>query len=203
MFGLARSALQRVASVALPSSTPTALLVSRGAASVLPSTTPAADVAPADSGRRRQYSSSPVSFSMEEFFPPKLKEGEAEYRSGRPWTAAELRLKSFEDLHRLWFVCLKEQNMLLSDRLYYRQVGQAAPRGADLGKVKRTMARIKVVLWERARAEAAYEADQARLAKLSPTDAAKTAAAKKMLEDSKQALPIAKGKKQKTDEVSR
>jgi ribosomal protein L29 len=216
MFNVARSALQRAASVnfassAVSSSTAAVLVVSSARAASIswssPSSASASDAAPADSSivgssnsRRRLYSTSSVAMSMEEFFPPKLKEGEAEIRTGRPWTAAELRLKSFEDLHRLWFVCLKERNMLLSDRLYYRQIGQAAPRGGDLMKVKRTMARIKVVLWERARAEAAYEADQARLAKLSPADAAKSVAAKKILE-SKSDLPLAKGKN-KTDEVS-
>lgn len=63
---------------------------------------------------------------IEEFFMPVLKEGEVPQKAGRAWTAAELRLKSFSDLHNLWFVCLKERNMLLTDRLYFKQVGQAS-----------------------------------------------------------------------------
>ena len=90
--------------------------------------------------------------------------------AGRAWDAAELRLKSKEDLHALWFLCLKERNMLLSERLYYRQVGQMAPEGERLRKTRKTMARIKVVVGERARAEQAMERDKALLAALKAGD---------------------------------
>ncbi|KDQ06786.1 hypothetical protein BOTBODRAFT_49175 [Botryobasidium botryosum FD-172 SS1] len=80
-------------------------------------------------------------------------------RSGRSWTAAELRRKSFKDLHTLWYVLLRERNLLAT------QKHEAMRLGADYGRhtsiiprthrVSKSMARIKGVLNER---RLAYEA---------------------------------------------
>ena len=55
---------------------------------------------------------------------------------GRPWRASELRLKSYEDLQKLWYVLLKERNMLLSER---ERLGRETARKANvpqrIGKV--------------------------------------------------------------------
>lgn len=66
---------------------------------------------------------------------------------GRAWKAEELRRKSFEDLHTLWYVTLKEKMVLLSLRAMHQANGRSAPghERSRMIKVRQTMARIKTV----------------------------------------------------------
>ncbi len=70
----------------------------------------------------------------------------------RPWLAEELRNKSFDDLHKLWYVLLKEKNMLLSLKHEAKRTGQEVPNFGRLKMVKISMARLKGVVGERTRA---------------------------------------------------
>ena len=72
--------------------------------------------------------------------------------TGRAWSASELRLKSLEELHALWFVLLRERNKLNSEREAARS--QVRPMAAPhrLEKTRKSMARIKRILGERPQA---------------------------------------------------
>ena len=68
---------------------------------------------------------------------------------GRQWRAAELRLKSNEDLQRLWVVLLKERNMLHTTRLHHRKQKTSMPHRSRLTSVRKSMGLIRLVLDER------------------------------------------------------
>ncbi|THY24060.1 MRP-L47-domain-containing protein [Aureobasidium pullulans] len=71
---------------------------------------------------------------------------------GRAWTVQELRGKDFEDLHKLWWVCVRERNRL-STESYERGKAKAGygeyEAGAREEEVKHTQKAIKHVLTER------------------------------------------------------
>lgn len=76
--------------------------------------------------------------------------------TGRAWRTSELRLKSYDDLHKLWFILLKERNVLLTERAWCKTNGRHWTNGpSNLMKVKQSMARIRGVVGERIRAHKA------------------------------------------------
>lgn len=62
----------------------------------------------------RAIQTSQCRHDLMEFFDDKKNWGETSIRTGRSWRLDELRIKSNSDLHKLWFVLLKERNMLLT-----------------------------------------------------------------------------------------
>ncbi|KAF8158155.1 mitochondrial 39-S ribosomal protein L47 (MRP-L47)-domain-containing protein [Crassisporium funariophilum] len=77
----------------------------------------------------------------------------AQVLTGRAWRAAELRNKSFKDLHTLWYVGLREKNLLASQKEEVRRMGVTnSSMQVSIDKVRncrKTMGRIKAVLNER------------------------------------------------------
>jgi large subunit ribosomal protein L47 len=71
--------------------------------------------------------------------------------SGRPWKIEELRIKSDEDLHKLWYVLLKEKLALRSDYYFNSQNNYNLGSGIKVHakKVKVSMARLRSVVDER------------------------------------------------------
>lgn len=70
---------------------------------------------------------------------------------GRPWAVAELRRKSYEDLHKLWYVLYMERNMLLTEQQLSRRRQIRFPQPQRIKKVQKSMQGIKQVLGERKR----------------------------------------------------
>ncbi|KAK9455026.1 mitochondrial 39-S ribosomal protein L47 (MRP-L47)-domain-containing protein, partial [Dipodascopsis uninucleata] len=91
-------------------------------------------------------------------------------QAGRAWAIADLRRKSFEDLHTLWYVCLKELNIVLTEKYALRKLARDASDAVEaqmsdvIEKLDASMANIKTVLIERrvAWAKAGQEFDMKR-----------------------------------------
>lgn len=86
---------------------------------------------------------------LDEFFDSPENRGETTVKSGAPWTAKQLRTKSSEDLHKLWYVLLKEKNMLLTLQQEAKRQRVQMPSPERLRKVERSMFRLETVVNER------------------------------------------------------
>ena len=78
----------------------------------------------------------------------------------RPWSIPELRHKSFNDLHSLWYNCLREQNVLARENhLLKNVVGSSHDEFNELSQsIRTTMWQIRHVLNERDLAHSASRA---------------------------------------------
>ncbi|KAJ2783285.1 54S ribosomal protein L4 mitochondrial [Coemansia javaensis] len=89
---------------------------------------------------------------LEEFFENGARLPTKRDQTGRAWMASELRQKSWEDLQKLWYILLKERNVLASQKEEQLRLGidkQFFKTTARVVKCKKSMARIKTVLNER------------------------------------------------------
>ncbi|KAF4521909.1 hypothetical protein B566_EDAN007464 [Ephemera danica] len=81
-------------------------------------------------------SSSDAQTKLMQFFDDEKNWHVEEVRVGRSWTTDDLRIKSNEDLHKLWFVLLKERNMLLTMEHACKQEVELFPNPERLDKVR-------------------------------------------------------------------
>eukprot|EP00045_Choanoeca_perplexa_P003778 m.33347 g.33347 ORF g.33347 m.33347 type:complete len:284 (+) comp12225_c0_seq1:25-876(+) len=73
----------------------------------------------------------------------------SDYKVGRRWLARDLRMKSDEDLHKLWYVLLMEKNKLLTIKHECKRQGYLIPRPDRFRKVRKSMEALKFVVRER------------------------------------------------------
>ncbi|MCJ1225787.1 54S ribosomal protein L4 mitochondrial [Toensbergia leucococca] len=77
---------------------------------------------------------------------------EEDYAYGRAWSVEELRHKSWEDLHSLWWVCVKERNRLATEKYERKRLeagyGDFEARARDR-VIRMTQRAIKHALTER------------------------------------------------------
>lgn len=85
----------------------------------------------------RSITTSQCRQDLMEFFDDKKNWGESAVRSGRSWKVDELRIKSNSDLHKLWFVLLKERNMLLTMEADCKRRVELFPGPERIDKVKK------------------------------------------------------------------
>ncbi|XP_072539103.1 large ribosomal subunit protein uL29m [Salminus brasiliensis] len=97
----------------------------------------------------RLLHSSSSRWGLDEFFDLPENWGESNVKSGAPWTAKQLRAKSNEDLHKLWYVLLKEKNMLLTTEQEAKRQRVQMPSPERIKKIERSMRRLDTVVTER------------------------------------------------------
>ncbi|PWW79446.1 MRP-L47-domain-containing protein [Tuber magnatum] len=77
---------------------------------------------------------------------------EEDHKHGRPWTVAELRQKSWEDLQKLWWVCVKERNIMETQKIERQRLKPGYGEfesNTRYGQIRVTQRAIKHTLTER------------------------------------------------------
>ncbi|XP_069831244.1 large ribosomal subunit protein uL29m isoform X2 [Dendropsophus ebraccatus] len=95
------------------------------------------------------FHSSAARRGLEDFFDDPKNWGEKSVKSGDAWTINQLRGKSSEDLHKLWYVLLKEKNMLMTLEQECKRQRTAMPSPDRLYKVNKSMENLDKVVIER------------------------------------------------------
>lgn len=111
---------------------------------------------------KKRYAENPA--PLMEFFDSVDNWTEKTVRSGREWLTEELRIKSNEDLHKLWYVLLKERNMLMTMKYAAKEQKELFPNPERLDRVEQSMINIETVVRERNKAYMELEVGEAETA---------------------------------------
>ena len=95
------------------------------------------------------FHSSAHRLGLEEFFDNPSNFGKEQIKSGCSWSKDLLRRKSAVELHQLWFVLLKERNMLNTQEHYCLDIDKPVPGPDRLDKVAESMSNLRDVIDER------------------------------------------------------
>ncbi|KAM7362817.1 mitochondrial ribosomal protein L47 [Cochliomyia hominivorax] len=101
---------------------------------------------------QRQFSTTKPNNNLMEFFDDPKNWNENEVKVGRAWKLDELRIKSNKELHQLWYILLKERNMLLTMEHECNDQMELFPSPDRLNKVKISMENLETVVRERNKA---------------------------------------------------
>ncbi|XP_002072878.4 39S ribosomal protein L47, mitochondrial [Drosophila willistoni] len=100
----------------------------------------------------REIHSSFVRPVLMQFFDEPKHWNENEVKVGRAWRLDELRIKSNKELHQLWFILLKERNMLMTMEHECNDKMEIFPSPERIDKVKISMENLETVVRERNKA---------------------------------------------------
>ena len=92
-------------------------------------------------------------FGLEEFFDDKANWGLNNISYGAAWSKGLLRKKNAVELHQLWFILLKERNMLQTQEHYCLDNDDPIPGEGRLLKVAESMGNLRDVIQEREEAK--------------------------------------------------
>jgi large subunit ribosomal protein L47 len=98
---------------------------------------------------KNDFHTTPTACDLMEFFDAKKNWPETNIRVGRAWKLDELRIKSNMDLHKLWYVLLKERNMLYTMEQECKEQVRLFPNPERIDKVQVSMDNIETVIRER------------------------------------------------------
>jgi len=100
----------------------------------------------------RSIHTTPKRNDLMEFFDDPKNWKENEVKCGRAWKLDELRIKSNKELHQLWYILLKERNMLMTMEHECNDRMQVFPSPERIDKVKISMENLETVVRERNKA---------------------------------------------------